>query len=107
MRPIVLKVLTQEAVTQSEWQDLFYGVHLVCLWDERGASKIYEILQVDIVAFIKQAQSRVLEQREEQALLKTYIVEWRKFFTQSSYLPLPFRQLETGLMVIRKKASAY
>lgn len=42
---------------------------------------------------------RVLAQREEQALLKAYIVEWRKFFTQSGYLPLPFRQLESGLQV--------
>lgn len=38
-----------------------------------------------------------MAQREEQALLKAYIVEWRKFFTQSSYLPLPFKQLETAI----------
>lgn len=106
MRPIVLKVLKQEPVSQSEWQDLFYGVHLVCLWDEKGATKIYDCLQEDIVTFIKQAQTRVLAQREEQALLKAYIIEWRKFFTQSSYLPLPFRQLETGLLV-RTKIALY
>lgn len=52
MRPTVLKVLKQEPVTQIEWQDLFYGVHLVCLWDEKGATKIYECLHEDIVAFI-------------------------------------------------------
>lgn len=110
MRPIVLKVLKQEPVSQSEWQDLFYGVHLVCLWDEKGATKIYDCLQEDIVTFIKQAQTRVLAQREEQALLKAYIIEWRKFFTQSSYLPLPFRQLETGLLVsyfVNTSGSAY
>lgn len=127
MRPTVLKVLKQEPVSQSEWQELFYGVHLICLWDEKGAIKIYDCLQEDIVAFIdvissishlfcsyvehalaigvmtfhcccsffQQAQVRVLAQREEQALLKAYIIEWRKFFTQSNYLPLPFRQLET------------
>ncbi|XP_037027096.1 cullin-5 isoform X2 [Bradysia coprophila] len=97
LRPIVLKVLTQEPVKTSEWQDLFYGVHLICLWDEKGALKIHESLQEDIVTFIKQAQARVLAQREEQALLKAYISEWRKFFTQSGYLPLPFRQLEACL----------
>lgn len=52
MRPIVLKVLKQEPVSQSEWQELFYGVHLVCLWDEKGATKIYDCLHEDIVAFI-------------------------------------------------------
>ncbi|XP_065094615.1 cullin-5-like [Ochlerotatus camptorhynchus] len=99
MRPIVLKLLKQEPVTHSEWQELFYAVHLVCLWDDKGPSKIHDCLQEDIVTFIKQAQSRVLAQREEQALLKAYIVEWRKFFTQSSYLPLPFWQLENALQV--------
>lgn len=69
------------------------------MWDEKGATKIYDSLQEDIVTFIKQAQARVLAQREEQALLKAYISEWRKFFTQSGYLPLPFRQLENCLVV--------
>lgn len=34
---------------------------------------------------------------EDQALLKAYITEWRKFFTQCNYLPTPFRQLENSL----------
>ena len=49
--------------------------------------------------FIKQAQERVLQHQEEQALLKAYIAEWRKFFTQCGYLPMPFGQLETALQV--------
>ncbi|XP_017860911.1 PREDICTED: cullin-5 [Drosophila arizonae] len=98
-RKIVLKLLRQETVSQLEWQELFFGVHFVCLWDEKGAAKIYEGLQQDIVEFIVQAQSKVQAQRGEQALLATYIVEWRKFFTQSNYLPLPFRQLEQSPQV--------
>lgn len=35
--------------------------------------------------------------QEDQALLKAYITEWRKFFTQCNYLPTPFRQLENTL----------
>lgn len=97
MRLIVLKLLRQESVSPAEWQDLFYDVHLVCLWDEKGPSKLKEHLQEDIVQFIKQAQARVLSHREEQALLKAYIAEWRKFFTQCNYLPTPFRQLESSL----------
>ncbi|XP_017786087.1 PREDICTED: cullin-5 isoform X1 [Nicrophorus vespilloides] len=98
MRPIVLKLLKQEPVSPGEWQDLFYDVHLVCLWDEKGPAKLKDYLQEDIVQFIKQAQIRVLAQREEQALLKAYIAEWRKFFTQCNYLPTPFRQLENTLL---------
>lgn len=36
--------------------------------------------------------------QEEQALLKAYIAEWKKFFTQCNYLPTPFRQLEASLL---------
>lgn len=98
MRPIVLKLLKQEPVTQSEWQDLFGSVHSVCLWDETGLVKLRDALQQDIVLYIKQAQSRVLAQREEQALLKGYIAEWGVFFTQCNYLPTPFRQLEHAIL---------
>lgn len=97
MRPIVLKLLKQESVSHKEWQDLFHEVQIVSVWDDKGTVKIHESLQEDIVTFIKQAQSRVLAHREDQALLKAYIIEWRKFFTQSSYLPLPFWQLENSL----------
>lgn len=39
----------------------------------------------------------VLAHQEDQALLKAYIAEWRKFFTQCNYLPMPFGQLELTL----------
>ncbi|XP_069695074.1 cullin-5 isoform X1 [Periplaneta americana] len=97
MRPIILKLLQQEPVTQYEWQELFYSVHLVCLWDEKGPPKVKDALRDDIMDFIKKAQQRVLSHQEDQALLKAYIAEWRKFFTQCNYLPTPFRQLETSL----------
>ena len=55
MRPIILKLLSQETVTQAEWQDLFYSVHQVCL-DEKGPPKLRESLREHIMEFIKQAQ---------------------------------------------------
>lgn len=94
LQPTVLKLLGQESVSKTEWHDLFYGVHLICLWDEKDRTRIYECLQEDITEYIKQAKTNILAQREEQALINAYIIEWRKFFTQSNYLPLPFRQLE-------------
>ncbi|KAL4233301.1 Cullin-5 [Mactra antiquata] len=97
MRPSVLKLLRQEPVTRSEWQDLFWAVHSVCLWDDKGPQKVHQALQDDILEFIKHAQNRVLHNEEESALLKAYIAEWGKFFTQCDYLPKPFMQLETSL----------
>ena len=37
---------------------------------------------------------RVLQHDEESALLKAYITEWTKYFTQCNYLPLPFQAME-------------
>ncbi|KAM7398855.1 hypothetical protein PAMP_018164 [Pampus punctatissimus] len=98
MRPIVLKLLRQEAVTKQQWFDLFSDVHAVCLWDDKGPAKIHQALKEDILDFIKQAQARVLSNQDDTALLKAYIVEWRKFFTQCDILPKPFCQLEITLM---------
>ncbi|CAG2254962.1 cullin-5-like [Mytilus edulis] len=97
MRPTALKLLRQEPVTKAEWQDLFCAVHSVCLWDDKGPQKMYQALQDDILEFIQHAQSRVLKNQEDSALLKAYIAEWGKFFTQCDYLPKPFMQLVTSL----------
>ncbi|XP_064628678.1 cullin-5-like isoform X2 [Lineus longissimus] len=97
MRPTVLKLLRQETVPRAEWYDLFWAVHSVCLWDDKGPNKVNGALKDDILEFIKQAQSRVMQHQEDSALLKAYIAEWGKFFTQCDYLPLPFGQLETSL----------
>ena len=40
MRPTILKLLRQEAVTRSEWHDLFWLVHSVCLWDDKVVSLV-------------------------------------------------------------------
>ena len=41
MRPTILKLLRQEAVTRAEWHDLFWLVHSVCLWDDKVSSAGY------------------------------------------------------------------
>ncbi|KAF7250783.1 Cullin-5 [Varanus komodoensis] len=47
---------------------------------------------------VKEIRRRVLSHQDDTALLKAYIVEWRKFFTQCDILPKPFCQLEITLM---------
>lgn len=46
-----------------------------------------------------------MSHQEDQALLKAYIAEWRKFFTQCNYLPTPFRQLEASLVGYKTASS--
>uniref|UniRef100_A0A8D2DMX4 Cullin-5 n=1 Tax=Sciurus vulgaris TaxID=55149 RepID=A0A8D2DMX4_SCIVU len=92
MRPIVLKLLRQESVTKQQWFDLFSDVHAVCLWDDKGPAKIHQALKEDILELL------ILSHQDDTALLKAYIVEWRKFFTQCDILPKPFCQLEITLM---------
>ena len=40
---------------------------------------------------------RVLEHEDDSTLLRAYISEWSKFFTQCNYLPKPFNTLESNL----------
>ncbi|KAM7373965.1 hypothetical protein PAMP_006649 [Pampus punctatissimus] len=84
MRPIVLKLLRQESVTKQQWFDLFSS----CRCSQ------YLLINPTFVALSK----RVLSHQDDTALLKAYIVEWRKFFTQCDILPKPFCQLEITLM---------
>ena len=40
---------------------------------------------------------RVFKHEDNSTLLRSYIREWSKFFTQCSYLPQPFNTLESNL----------
>eukprot|EP00731_Ephydatia_muelleri_P031995 Em0023g502a len=105
MRPVVLKLLKQEHVTRNEWQDLFWDVHSVCSWDEKAPTKIQKGLEDEILCFIKNVETSVLSHREESALLKAYIAEWTKYFTQCEYLPKPFQAMEMEATKPPKKKS--
>lgn len=98
MHPVIEKMLRQDNVTRSEWQDIFWSIHNVCLWDDKGALKLLEALRQNILQFIDRAHTRVMAHQEDQALLKAYITEWNKFLSQCNYLPLPFGQLEVALI---------
>ncbi|MPC51767.1 Cullin-5 [Portunus trituberculatus] len=74
MRPTVLKLLRQECVSRSEWQDLFWAVHKVCLWDEKGPPKVQKALQDDILDFISHAQAvRHTGRERERESVRVYV----------------------------------
>ena len=51
MRPTILKLLRQEAVSRAEWHDLFWLVHSVCLWDDKVNHSLscITVLSTDII----------------------------------------------------------
>lgn len=61
----------------------------------RSISDFLLIFNVSFIFFFP--LQRVLQHQEDSALLKAYIAEWGKFFTQCGYLPKPFCQLEASL----------
>lgn len=69
----------------------------------------FSINEIILISFAFPLQ-RVLAHHEDQALLKAYIAEWRKFFAQCDYLPTPFRQLESSLagknIAVQKKGQS-
>lgn len=94
MLPIVLRLLRQEGVSKAEWQGLFFSVHSLVSWADKGAERINDELKRQVLAHISEAERRIREQTEENALLKAYIGEWRRFFEQAHYLPMPFLMVE-------------
>ena len=54
LRPVLERLLRQEAVNHKEWHCLFGDVHNLCLWDEQmqNAKRLQEELQSDIKAYI-------------------------------------------------------
>ncbi|GIY98653.1 cullin-5 [Caerostris extrusa] len=97
IEPLFLKLLHQEAVDKAKWQDLFLLAHQICLCDLKGCTKLHSNLQKIIESFLRQVMSNVFTDQEDQALLKAYTAEWRKFVTQCTYLPVPFSEIEIAL----------
>ncbi|XP_029213949.1 cullin-5-like [Acropora muricata] len=97
LKPTVNKLLKQQAVSTQEWQTLFWDVHTICTWDEKGSQKVHKALKDEVASFIKHVQERVFKHEDNSTLLRSYIREWSKFFTQCSYLPQPFNTLESNL----------
>ena len=60
MRPTILKLLRQEAVTRAEWHDLFWLVHSVCLWDDK-VTWHFHFLSTEIISSGTSKSVRCLE----------------------------------------------
>lgn len=55
MQPTILKLLNQLTVSHDDWQNLFYDIHNIGMWDSNGSDKVFEALKGDICNFIMEA----------------------------------------------------
>ncbi|XGW04972.1 hypothetical protein V3C99_015841 [Haemonchus contortus] len=93
---IVLALITQERVTQSEWQDLFLAVYKIHSWVDDGKKKLHAAIDYNVKEYVRMARERINYhiERGDQALLRAYINEWTKFHQQTAILPLPFMAID-------------
>ena len=69
----------------------------MCLWNEACIPRIKQELESNILTFIRSVQEQILRHEDDEALLRTYINVWSKFFDQSNYLPFPFSSFQRHL----------
>ncbi|VDK66123.1 unnamed protein product [Onchocerca ochengi] len=86
----VISLLNQRGVSKVQWQELFAIVHRICAWIEGGGDMVRKELEAEVHRYILTAERRIMQHEEENAILRVYISEWTKFYTQTEYLPKPF-----------------
>lgn len=107
IQPLVRRLIYNQAINISEWQNLFCDVHMVCSWDERGCHKLIKALKTEFVeTFIKETRTRlecsILEGGQQK--LKEYMNCWRSFNSHCESFPAAFQQLD---LATRKRKPHY
>uniref|UniRef100_A0A915PYA2 Cullin-5 n=1 Tax=Setaria digitata TaxID=48799 RepID=A0A915PYA2_9BILA len=102
----VISLLNQKGVSKVQWQELFATVHRICAWIEGGGEMVQRELEVEVHRYILTAERRIMQHEEENAILRVYISEWTKFYTQTEYLPKPFSYIsEQKNLLLKSKNS--
>ncbi|VDM96638.1 unnamed protein product [Thelazia callipaeda] len=101
----VISLLNRKSVSKAQWQELFATVHRICSWIEGGCDMVQRELQLEVHNYILSAEKLIMQQEEESAVLRVYILEWNKFYSQTEYLPKPFIYIteQKNLMMKTKK----
>ncbi|KAK6108277.1 Cullin-5 [Brugia pahangi] len=98
----VISLLNQRGVSKVQWQELFAIVYRICTWIEDGGDMVRRELEAEVHRYIVAAERRIMQHEEENAVLRIYISEWAKFYTQTKYLPKPFSYISEQKNLILK-----
>ncbi|MCP9262715.1 Cullin-5 [Dirofilaria immitis] len=105
-RSTVISLLNQRGVSKVQWQELFAIVHRICAWIEGGGDMVRRELEAEVHRYILTAEKRIMQHEEENAILRVYISEWTKFYTQTEYLPKPFSYISEQKNVVLKSKNS-
>lgn len=107
IQPLVRRLIYNQAISISEWQNLFCDVHMVCSWDERGCLKLIEALKREFVeTFIEDTRAKMESSIlvDDQQRLKEYVKYWINFNSYCQSMPVAFQQLD---LATRKRNPHY
>lgn len=107
IQPLVRRLIYNQAINISEWQNLFCDVHMVCSWDERGCLKLIEALKKEFVeTFIEDTRTKIESSIlvDDQQRLKEYVNYWTSFNSYCQSIPAAFQQLD---LATRKRNPHY
>lgn len=101
IKPITRKLILNESITITEWQDLFYDVHMICSWDQEGARKLLKNLDFELrESYIKTIRLRLLSIECDLQQLKEYINCWNDFKRHCDRFPVAFQQLDLATRTV-------
>lgn len=107
IQPLVKRLVYNQSINVSEWQNLFCDVHMVCSWDGRGCHKLVGALKQEFLeTFIQdtrtQIESNILV--DDQQRLQDYVICWTNFNSHCQSIPAAFQQLD---LATRKRNPHY
>lgn len=89
------RLILKNPITNAEWQNLIYEVHLVCSWDARGPEKLLKYMRKELdESYILHVKCRLSSVQDGYQQLKEYAHYWTDFKQLCDKLPLAFHQLD-------------
>jgi len=93
IQPVVERLIHQEPISKSQWQNLFHEVHTICSWDELGCQKLLGALE-DEFSYLNEIRESLTSVEDGQQQLKEYVTSWLEFNHHCQRFSVAFQQLD-------------
>ncbi|KAJ6215897.1 hypothetical protein RDWZM_010397 [Blomia tropicalis] len=109
IEPLVKRMFSPEtSLNKEEWQDIFWNVHIMCIWSMGSANQLKLKLVQVFEEYITNEQKLIFQHiHNDQSLLKAYMQSWKRFMFYYNYVPLPFAPLEKALAMSQETIVHY